>query len=98
MSGKRRRLCHDPFHNVAVADQRVGVVIHNVEIRTVEIRGEVRFRQRHAHCRRRALTKWSGGSFNTRRQMIFRVSGGDTSPLAEILDLVEGYIISGQVE
>ena len=95
---QRRRLQADALHQVAVADQRVGVVIDDFVPVAIEIAGQKSFRQRHADRRRRPLAQRTGGGLHAGRVAVFRVAGCAAAPLAEVLDLLQRQVIAGQVK
>ena len=98
MTGHFRRLVRDPLHQIAVGAQRVGAVVHDVVSGTVEAMREPTFRQRHAHGVGHPLAERSGRGLHRLQQMRLRMAGGPRPPLPEVLDLVEGQVVSGEME
>ncbi len=90
VAGQRRRLGRDPLHQVAVAAQRVHVVVEHVEAGPVEPRRQPASGDGHAHRRRRARAQRSGGRLHPRRPAVLRVAGAPPVQLAEPSDVVEG--------
>ncbi len=74
----------DAFHQVAVADDRVGVVIDDVEFGAVVARRELRFGDRHADRIGQALPERSGGDFDAGRVAALGMPGRLAAPLAKL--------------
>ena len=66
--------------------------------RPVEIRGEVQPRDSHAHPVAEALSERPCGRLNAFDEQVLGVARRLTAPLPEILDVVEGQAVSGQME
>ena len=109
--GQRGGLAGDPFHQAAVAAQRVDVVVEQVEPRPVEVACQPALGDGHPDTRRHALAQWPGGRLDARRPAILRVPGTLAVQLPEALDVLErhrqlseGFVLgvdgadSGQVE
>ena len=88
----------DAFHQVAVAHDRISVVIDHGRAVPVQAGGQVRFGNRHAHAVGEALPQWTGCRLDAGGQAVFRVAGSQAAPLAELLELFERQIIPGQVQ
>ena len=54
--------------------------------------------QRHAHCGRNTLPQRAGGHFNAQIRLVFGVSCGFGSPLAEVAQLLHGQVIAREVQ
>ncbi|MET3215893.1 UNVERIFIED_ORG: hypothetical protein ABIC48_003662 [Burkholderia territorii] len=95
MAGKRCGFRCDAFHQVAVADKCVGVVIHDLEAGTVVARGELRFRHRHADGVGEALAERAGRRLDARREAALRMAGREAARLPEAPDLIERQVVAG---
>ena len=90
MAGERRRFAGDAFHHVAVAAERINVVVEQREVRPVEPRGQPSPGERHADAVAAALAQRPGRCLDARRLAVFRMAGRLAVDLAEALDVVEG--------
>ena len=90
MAGQRRRFGGDAFHQVAVADDGVGVMVDDLEARPVEARGQMTLRRSPCPRRWRTLAERPGGGLDARRQAALRVAGRPAAPLAECLSSSSG--------
>jgi len=88
----------DAFHQVAIRGQDVGVVIDDGVAGAVEGRGQVRLRYGHAYRRGEALAQRAGGGLNARGLPVFGMAGRCALPLAELLEILQGDAVAGQVE
>ena len=91
MAGERRRLAGDALHQIAVAANRVDVIVKQRETRPVVMRAEEARCDRHADAVAAALAERSGGGLDAGGMAVFRVAGRDAVELAEILDVVETH-------
>ena len=98
MTGQGCRLHGDPFHDVTVGNDPIGIVVDDLVAGLVVAGGEVRFGHRHADAVGESLPERSGGDFDARCVIGFRVTRRHRSELAEILDFLERQIIAGQME
>jgi len=98
VTGERRCLDADAFHEVAIADQRIGAVIDHGIAAAIEIMRQIGFGQRQPDCRCRALSAWAGGGFDADCVAIFRMSGGAAAPLAEVFEVIQRDIETGQMQ
>src|SRR4029077_8815291 len=89
MAGKRSRLRADAFHHVAVAANRIDVVVEQVEAGLVVTAAKPFPRNRHAHAGGDALTEWTCRRFNARDQMIFGMPRRFAPELAEMANVIE---------
>src|ERR1051326_7565727 len=83
MTRERRGLRRNAFHQIAVAYQRISIMIDNLVTWAVVARGEIVFRDRHADTISESLTERTGRCLHSRRQSAFRMSGSLASPLAK---------------
>src|ERR1700680_286874 len=90
MAGERCRLTRNSFHHVAVAADRVDVVIKQFESWLIEIRSQPPSRHGHSHTVGYALSQWPGGSFDSAGHAVFRVAGSFAVNLAEFFEVVDG--------
>jgi hypothetical protein len=74
MTRERRGFSSDAFHQVAVGDNRVNVVIDQVEVFFVELRGEVGRAHRHADAVCESLAQRAGGDLDAGRESVFRMA------------------------
>src|SRR5436190_5268608 len=98
VTGEGRGLVRDPFHHVAVTADEVRAVIDDFVAGLVVDRREVRFGERHSDCVRYALAEGTGCSFHSRCVTILRVTWRATPPLPELLEIVEGETVAGEIE
>ena len=61
-------------------------------------RGEMLFSNCEADGFSKALAEGSGGDFDAGGFAVFRVAGRVRAPLAELLELVHGQVVAGEVE
>ena len=73
VAGKRDGFLADAFHEAAVADDRIGVVILQVG---TEFVSQLAFGNRHADGIGNALAERAGGGLDAGGMAIFRVAGG----------------------
>src|SRR5271155_649091 len=98
MTCQRRGFLSDPFHKVAIAADGVRVMVDDVMPRAVIARSQPRLRYRHSHAISETLSEWSGRNFHARCPTALRVPRGLAVPLAEVLDLVHGKVVAGQMQ
>ena len=80
---QRRPLGRQPFHQVAVAAQRVHAVGEQRQVRPVVGGGQPALRQRHADAGGCALAERAGGGFDAGGVAVLGVAGAATAELAE---------------
>ena len=88
----------DPLHQVAVADQNVGVVVHDGMIRPVEPGRERHLGDGHADGIAEALPQGAGGGFHAGRLAVFGVAGSPAAPLAKALQFRQRKVKAGDME
>ncbi len=98
VSGERRRLVRDPLHEIAVATDEERVVVDDFLSGLVERGGEVGFGDGHADGVARSLAERAGGRLDSGRVAMLGVPGRLASPLAKLLEILEGEVVPGQVE
>ena len=98
MAGQRSSLMRDPFHQIPVASQDIGVVVHHREAGPIEAGREPALRQGHPHCVADPLPQRACGHLDPPFGVIFRMARGHIPPLTEMLQLIQGDGITEQVE
>ena len=98
MTSQRGRFGGHPFHQVAIADQAVGVVVNEWVIRPIKVRGQEALSNRQAYPVGKALAKWPAGCFHPWRQPPFGVTWSATAPLPEACEFIQRQIIPCQVQ
>ena len=97
-AGERAGFVADAFHHAAVAHEDVRAVIDHGMAGAVEFGGEQLLGQRHADSVRQALAQRAGGGLDARRHVHFRMARGAAVQLAEVLQLLDGQVIAGEVQ
>ena len=97
-AGERAGFVRDAFHQAAVAEEHVRVVIDDLRAVTVELVGHQRFAERHADRVRETLAERAGGRLDARRDAVFRVARRLRVQLAEVLQLFDRQVVAGQVQ
>ena len=97
MTGERRGFRRHAFHQIAVADQRISVMIDDLVAGTIEARREMVFRDRHANGISESLAERAGGRFHARRQSALGMPGRQAAPLAKLFDLFQRQIIAREM-
>ena len=87
----------DAFHQAAVAEKHVGVVIDDRSAGTIERRGEMRFRERHADRVREPLAERPRGGLDAERNVALGMPGGSAAELAKFLELVESDLVAREI-
>jgi hypothetical protein len=95
---ERAGLVRDAFHEAAVAEEHVGAVIDDLVARTVELRGEHAFGERHADRVRQALSERARRRLDAGRETVFRVARRPGMDLAKALDLLHREVIAGEMQ
>ena len=88
----------DAFHHAAIAEEGVGVVVDDLVAIAVELGGHDLFRQGEAHGVGDALAQGTGGGLDARGVAVFGVARGLAVQLTEILQVVDGQVVAGQVQ
>ena len=87
----------DAFHHAAVAHEGVGVVVDDVVARTVKLRRQRFFCNRHTDCVGNTLTQRTGGGFYTCGVTHFRVTRSFRVQLTEVFQFFHRQIVTGEV-
>src|SRR5215472_4901730 len=98
MTRQGRSLVRDTLHQIAVAADRVSVVVDDSMPWAVVPRGQPRLGDRHPHPVREALSQRSGGNFHTRGESAFRMARSLAAPLTEALQFRERQVVAGEIE
>ena len=97
-TGQRTGLVADAFHQAAIAEEGVGVMVdHRVAV-AVELGGEQLFGQRHADRVGQALAERAGGRLDAGGDAHLGVAGRLAVQLAEVLQLGQREVVAAQVE
>ena len=86
------------FHHAAIAHEDVGVVVNDVQAVFIEFGSQDFFGQSHAHCVGNTLSQRAGRGFHAVGVTVFGVAGGFAVQLAEVFQVFDGYVVSGQVQ
>ena len=86
------------FHHVAVTDDGVGAVVHDLVTRTVELLRQEAFRHGHSRGVAKTLPQRTRGGLNANRMAKFRVAGRLGTPLAEVLQLLHRQVITREMQ
>ncbi len=90
--GLRSGLGRDPFLQVAIASQDVGVVLDDFVTWPIEPGRQGRLGDGHAHGIRQALPQGTGGGLDTGGLAVFRMAWGTTSPLAKPFEFLQWQV------
>ena len=97
-AGQRADFMGNAFHHAAVAEEHVGVVVDDVVAFTVELRAQHLLGDGEADGVGDALAERAGGGLDTRGVTVFRVARGTTVQLAELLEVFDAEVVTGQVQ
>ena len=97
-AGQRHGFVADAFHQAAIAQEGVGVVVHHGVAFTVELGRQQFFCQCKAHGVGDALAQRAGGGFDAGRVADFRVARRAGAELAEVLELLHGQVVAREVQ
>ena len=97
-AGQRAGLVADAFHQAAVAEEDVGVVVDDRVARAVELGGQQLLGQRHADRVGDALAERAGGGLDARRDADLGVARRLAVQLAEVAQLAHRQVVAGQVQ
>ena len=98
MTRERRGLSRNPFHQITVANQGVGVMINNLMVWSVIAGSEIIFGDRHADAVCESLAERTCRHFHTGRQSTFGVTRSEAAPLTKLFDLFERQVITSEVK
>ena len=87
-----------PFHQAAVTAEGVGVVIDQVEARTVELRAEQLLRERHTDRVGESLAQRPRRGLDTAVRVVFGVARRFAAELAEVLQVLDGERVAGKIQ
>ena len=97
-AGERAHLVRDAFHEAAVADEHIGVVVHHVVPGAIEMRGQRALRNCHADRIGETLSERPGSGFDPGGVAALRMSRGHRMQLPEVLDLVNRQGVSTEMQ
>src|SRR5579862_2518868 len=86
----------DAFHHIAVTGHHIRMVIHHFVALPIECSGEPTLRDCQSHGVPDTLTQRTGSNFRPGHQTILGMPRSAASPLAELLDVVHGKVVSGE--
>ena len=86
------------FHQAAVTEESIGVMIHHLEAGAIELCSQHFFCQRHAHCIGDTLAQRTGCRFNTQMLIKFGMTCGVCTQLTKPPDVIHAQRIAGQIE
>ena len=86
------------LHQVAICDDSIDIVINDALPHLVETCGEMRFGDGETNAIRKAHPERPRGNFNAGGMAVFGVSGRETAPLTEVFQVVEGKLVTGQMQ
>src|SRR5262249_22929150 len=89
MAGERCRFRTHALHHAAVAANRIDVVAEDFEVGTIVAVREPRLGNGHAYAGGDALPEWAGRGFNSRNQMVLRMTWSLAAELSEVTNIVE---------
>ncbi len=98
VAGQADRLLRHAFHQVAVAGNHPGAVVHHVVAGAVKARGQPALGHCHPHGGTDALPQGAGSHFHARSESVFGVARGLATPLPEVLEFLHRQVKSRQVE
>ena len=88
----------EALHQATVTEEYVGVMIDDLVIVAIELRGEHLFRERHADGVGKALPERPRGRLDADVEVALRVPGGARAELAELAQFIERKRIARQVQ
>ena len=97
-AGQGHGLVADAFHQAAVTQEHVGVVIDNFVVIFVELSRQHFLGQGHAHGVGDALAQWAGGGFHAGGDAHFGVTRSLAVELTEVLQFFDRQLVAGQVQ
>ena len=97
-AGERAGLVRDAFHQAAVAEEYISIVIDDVMAVAVELTGQRLLGDRHAHGIGDALAQRTGGGLNARGIAVLRMTRGLGMQLAEVLELLHRQVVAGEMQ
>ena len=98
VAGQRSRLGRDPFLEIAIRADGVDKVVENRVVGAVEFGGQVGLGDRHSDAVCKALAEGTGRNLDTRRHPALGMPRSARAPPTEVLELLDGQPIAGQVQ
>ena len=97
-ASQRASLMTDAFHQAAVAQKHIGVMVNDRVPGLIKFSRQQRLCQGHANCIGDALTQRTGGRLDTGRDIDFRMTRGFRMQLPEIFNFVHRQRIARQMQ
>ncbi len=88
----------DAFHEAAIAQKNIGVVINNLVARAIKFVRQQLFSECHAYRIGHALPQRSSSRFHAGRITKFRVAGRFAMQLAKLFQIIQRNVISREVQ
>ncbi|MNZ93747.1 hypothetical protein D3C78_1128290 [compost metagenome] len=98
MSCHGHRLIGDPFHQTAISDKRIRIMIDYRKTILVEFRGQMSFSHCHPDCIRDSLPQGTCCRIYSIGMAKFRMSRRLAVQLTELLQIINRYLIAGQMQ
>ena len=97
-AGERGRLAGDALHHVALAAEREGAVVDDLEAGPVEAGRQHALGERHPDGVGEALAERPGGHLDPRRHPALGMPGRARAPLAELLEVVDREVVAAEMQ
>ncbi len=97
-AGERTGFMRNAFHQAAIAQKDIGVVIDDRVAGPVELRGEQFFGERHADRVGQSLSERAGGGFHAGRDADLRMAGRLRMELAKIAQFGDRKIVAREMQ
>ena len=98
MAGQRGGFGGDAFHQIAITDQRVGVVVDDRDAVAVVARRQLCLGDRHPDRIAEALAERTGGDLDAGRVRAFGMPRRAAGPLPELLEVVQRQVVAAHVQ
>ncbi len=97
-AGERRRFVRYAFHQAAVTDKDIGLMVDDRDPGPIEFNGEQFFRERHADSVGKALPQRSGGGLNAWREPMLRMTRRLAVQLPEVGEFRHRQVVAREVQ
>jgi hypothetical protein len=94
----RTSLGRNTLLKISIADENIGIVVHDPVTGPIESRCERHLGNGHADCVGQALPQWPSGRLNARSLAVFRMPRRATAPLAKPLEFLHWQVESCDME
>src|SRR5581483_11852900 len=98
MTGERRGFLRYAFHQIAIAADRIRIVVDNLVSRPVITRCKPSLRDSHSDTVAKTLSQRPGGHFDPYSMSSLWMPRSFAAPLPKPLQLIQRQIITGQIE